>query len=132
MLDTKLEMLWPRLQDNTQIMVSWISAALENSGDKALTVLAGQTWPELLGALFQASQSADAGQREGAFRIFATTPGIIETQHEAAVQEVFAKGFKDEDVNVRAFQNRLLTPTNELCIGQTSRRGSFLFIFQIH
>lgn len=69
---------------------------------QSLTVLAGQSWPELLGALFQASQSADAGQREGAFRIFATTPGIIETQHEAAVQEVFAKGFKDDDVNVRA------------------------------
>jgi importin-5 len=73
----------------------------KNSGNKTLQYFAGQSWPELLGALFQASQSADAGQREGAFRIFATTPGIIETQHEAAVQEVFAKGFKDENVNVR-------------------------------
>jgi hypothetical protein len=94
-------MLWLRSQDNTQIMVSWISAALEKFWEQSLTILAGQSWPELLGALFQASQSADAGQREGAFRIFATTPGIIETQHEAAVQEVFAKGFKDENVNVR-------------------------------
>src|SRR3954471_10297267 len=106
MLDTKLEMLWPRSQNNTRIMVSWISVALPTSWNRALTVLAGQSWPELLGALFQASQSADAGQREGAFRIFATTPGIIETQHEAAVQEVFAKGFKDEDVNVRTLENR--------------------------
>ena len=61
----------------------------------------GQQWPELLGVLFQASQSADAGQREVAFRIFATTPGIIQRQHEDAVQNVFAKGFKDQDVDVR-------------------------------
>jgi len=46
------------------------------------------------------SQSADAGQREVAFRIFTTTPGIIEKQHEAAVQEVFGKGFKDSNVEV--------------------------------
>ena len=61
----------------------------------------GQSWPELLGVLFHASQSADAGQREVAFRIFATTPGIIQRQHEDAVQNVFAKGFKDENVDVR-------------------------------
>ena len=61
----------------------------------------GEPWPELLGALFQASQSPDPGQREGAFRIFATTPGIIERQHEDAVQSAFAKGFKDDNVVVR-------------------------------
>ena len=68
-----------------------------------LIVFADESWAELLGALFQASQAADPGQREGAFRIFATTPGIIEKQHEAAVQEVFAKGFKDDDVQVINF-----------------------------
>ena len=80
----------------------------DNSGSKRgqhpqgyLTDPIDESWPELLGALFQASNSTDAGQRESAFRIFATTPGIIEKQHEGAVQEVFAKGFKDEDVNVR-------------------------------
>ncbi|KAI9843310.1 MAG: hypothetical protein M1838_002697 [Thelocarpon superellum] len=61
----------------------------------------GEPWPELLGVLFQASQSTDATQREGAFRIFATTPGIIEKQHEDTVLAAFTKGFKDDDVAVR-------------------------------
>lgn len=65
-----------------------------------LTVV-GESWPELLNALFAASQSPDAGQREGAFRIFATTPGIMERQHEEVVQAAFAKGFKDDNVDVR-------------------------------
>lgn len=62
----------------------------------------GENWPELLGVLFHASRSLDVGQREGAFRIFATTPGIIEKQHEDTVLEAFTKGFKDEDVTVRS------------------------------
>lgn len=60
-----------------------------------------EPWNELLGSLYQASQSPDAGQRECAFRIFATTPGIIEKQHESAVQEVFGKGLKDNNLDVR-------------------------------
>ena len=60
----------------------------------------GEPWPELLGALFTASQSNDPGQRESAFRIFATTPGIIEKQHEDTVIAAFTKGFKDDDVSV--------------------------------
>ena len=59
-----------------------------------------ESWPELLAALFQASQSPDPSMRECAFRIFATTPGIIEKQHEGVVQEVFSKGFKDSSVDV--------------------------------
>lgn len=59
------------------------------------------TWPELLHALFQASQSPDAGMRESAFRIFETTPGIIEKQHEDAVQGVFERGINDSDASVR-------------------------------
>ena len=62
---------------------------------------------ELLAALFQASQSNDPGMRECAFRIFSTTPGIIEKQHESAVQEVFGKGFKDSNVDVRFGTNYL-------------------------
>jgi hypothetical protein len=46
------------------------------------------------------SQSADTGQREIAFRIFTTTPGIIKGQHEAILHEAFAKGFKDPDNSV--------------------------------
>lgn len=62
----------------------------------------GDNWPELLQMLFVASQSLDPGQREGAFRIFTTTPGIIEKQHESAVLAVFTKGFKDDVVSVRS------------------------------
>ncbi|PKY04072.1 putative importin beta-3 subunit [Aspergillus campestris IBT 28561] len=61
----------------------------------------GDQWPELLGVLFQASQSPDAGLREAAYRIFSTTPGIIEKNHEDAVLNVFGKGFKDDVVSVR-------------------------------
>lgn len=60
----------------------------------------GENWPELLQVLFVASQSQDAGQREGAFRIFTTTPGIIEKQHEETVLGAFTKGFEDVDVTV--------------------------------
>ncbi|KAL4797281.1 armadillo-type protein [Aspergillus venezuelensis] len=61
----------------------------------------GDQWPELLGILFQASQSPDAGLREASFRIFSTTPSIIERPHEDAVINVFGKGFKDDVVAVR-------------------------------
>ena len=57
-------------------------------------------WPELLGVLFQASQSNDYGLREAAFRIFSSTPGIIEKQHEETVTGVFSKGFQDENISV--------------------------------
>lgn len=66
-------------------------------------VLTGQidvAWPELLGALFTASQSNDAGQRDTAFRIFSTTPGIIEKQHEDVVLAAFKGGFSDADTTV--------------------------------
>lgn len=59
-----------------------------------------EQWPELLSALFQSSQSPDPNVRECAFRIFTTTPGIIERQHENVVQEVFGKAFRDDSVNV--------------------------------
>lgn len=60
----------------------------------------GQQWPELLGILFTLSNSKEPGQRENAYRIFATTPGIIEKQHEDTVLSAFTRGFKDEDVTV--------------------------------
>lgn len=65
-------------------------------------------WPELLGALFQASQSQDPNQRENAFRIFSTTPQIIEKQHEDVVVTAFKGGFADSETAVRClatFQN---------------------------
>lgn len=60
----------------------------------------GVPWPELLGALFALSQSTDAGQRETAFRIFSTTPGIIEKQHEDVVITAFKGGFSDGNTSV--------------------------------
>ncbi|KAK8848678.1 putative beta karyopherin [Apiospora arundinis] len=59
------------------------------------------TWPQILGSLFELSMAPDAGKRETAYRVFATTPGIIERQHEVAVMEAFSRGFKDESVAVR-------------------------------
>lgn len=60
-----------------------------------------ETWAELLSALFQASQSPDPSVRECAFRIFTTTPGIIEAQHQNVVSEVFGKAFRDDSINVK-------------------------------
>ncbi|KAG8666917.1 importin subunit beta-3 [Fusarium poae] len=61
----------------------------------------GDAWPDLLSALFQLSQAPEAEKRENAFRVFATTPAIIEKQHEEAVLQAFQKGFKDDAVMVR-------------------------------
>jgi len=61
----------------------------------------GVAWPELLGALFQASQSQVPAQRENAFRIFSTTPQIIEKQHEDVVMSAFKGGFADSETSVR-------------------------------
>ena len=60
----------------------------------------GESWPELLQVLFNLSQAPDAGKRETAFRVFTTTPGIIEKQHEEAVAQAFANAFKDDTVAV--------------------------------
>lgn len=61
----------------------------------------GESWADLLSVLFQLSMAPDAGKRETAFRVFTTTPGIIEKQHEEAVAGAFTKGFKDDSVAVR-------------------------------
>ncbi|KAI1175298.1 armadillo-type protein [Nemania sp. FL0916] len=58
-------------------------------------------WPEILGVLFNLSMASDIGQRETAYRVFATTPGIIEKQHEGAVIDAFGRGFKDNSVAVQ-------------------------------
>lgn len=65
----------------------------------------GDQWPELLGVLFQASQSPEAGLRETAFRIFTTTPAVIEKQHEDAVLGVFTKGFEDDNISVSSVRS---------------------------
>lgn len=56
--------------------------------------------------LFQLSIAEDPGKRESAFRVFNTTPGIIEKQHHDAVGQAFTKGFKDDSVGVRYQKSR--------------------------
>jgi hypothetical protein len=78
-----------------------VMGGFANRKEYALTIT-GVQWPELLGSLFQASQSADAAQRENAFRIFSTTPQIIEKQHEDVVVTAFKGGFADSETSVRS------------------------------
>lgn len=102
----RLVMRWPRLPDNTPKMVCTSlglrSVVVDISGltSGVSFLFLGDQWPELLGILFQASQSPDAGLREASFRIFSTTPSVIEKPHEDAVIGVFGKGFKDDVVSV--------------------------------
>jgi hypothetical protein len=49
--------------------------------------------------------SEEVGQREIAYRIFSTTPGIIEKQHEDTVLQAFTKGLKDADISVSSFNS---------------------------
>lgn len=87
--------------DNGMRIITLDTTLGSNVGSNTLNLLVtGDQWPELLGVLFQASQSPEAGLRETAFRIFTTTPGIIERQHEDAVVGVFTKGFEDENISV--------------------------------
>lgn len=99
-----------RLAIRQKLLQSLNSEGVENVRNKvgdAVAAIAeqytdsGEAWPELLGVLFQASQSPDSGLRGSAFRIFSATPGIIEKQHEDTVVDVFSKGFKDENISVR-------------------------------
>lgn len=93
-------MQWRRWPDSTPITVCPTSWVVKKSSISNARSSLGDQWPELLGVLFQASQSPEAGLREAAFRIFSTTPSIIEKNHEDAVSGVFGKGFKDDVVTV--------------------------------
>lgn len=104
-------MPWPKSRDSTPTMVcitlrdmlkkSLLGLLCIYISDGFFSLFIGDQWPELLGVLFHASQSPDnAGLRETAFRVFSTTPGIIEKQHEDAVLGVFGKGLKDDNVSV--------------------------------
>ncbi|OIW26385.1 ARM repeat-containing protein [Coniochaeta ligniaria NRRL 30616] len=90
-----------------ETLISESDKAVRNKISDAVAEVARQytehneSWPDLLAVLFQLSMAPDAGKRETAFRVFTTTPGIIEKQHEEAVAQAFTKGFKDESVAVR-------------------------------
>lgn len=89
-----------------ETLISESDKAVRNKISDAVAEVARQytehseSWPDLLAVLFQLSMAPDAGKRETAFRVFTTTPGIIEKQHEEAVAQAFTKGFKDESVAV--------------------------------
>ena len=68
--------------------------------DPRLTYSQERIWSELLEALFTMSHSAVPEHRETSFRIFATTPDIIQKQHEDMVLRVFQEGFKDDSIPV--------------------------------
>jgi hypothetical protein len=90
-----------RSHDSTQRTVSFHQVqCLEQEPFTNLAATTDDSWPELLGALFQLSQAPETEKRETAFRVFATTPGIIEKQHEETVLQAFQKGFKDDAVQV--------------------------------
>lgn len=100
-------MLSPMLLDNIPRTVSPIHLSpkkpLDNNSGEVYDINAlpsDETWPEILGVLFNLSMSPDGGKRETAYRVFTTTPGIIEKQHESAVLEAFGRGFKDDAVGV--------------------------------
>lgn len=95
-------MPWPTLPGNTRRTVSPALLAQISTDVLISFFYADDSWPEILGVLFNLSMASDAGKRETAYRVFATTPGIIEKQHEGAVLEAFNRGFKDEAVGVRA------------------------------
>lgn len=91
-------------------------------------MLPEQSWGELLHALFVASQSQDPGQRESAFRIFATTPAIIEKQHEDSVVPAFTKGFKDSDILVPPAASQTFSKSTNHCTGQDRSSGGIFFV----
>ena len=106
----------------------WLKAKVQTVSNTSLLI--GENWPELLQVLFVSSQSQDPGQRESAFRIFTTTPGIIEKQHEATVLSAFTKGFKDSDVTVSWHLYARGVPAN-CTLGSNCRNGSILLILHI-
>jgi hypothetical protein len=69
--------------------------------------------------LFQASQSQDPAQRENAFRIFSTTPQIIEKQHEDVVMTAFKGGFADTESSVGRLDWTYSTITNQTDINRS-------------
>lgn len=91
-------MLSLKLPDSTRTLVR--DHTLYATLNKHANLRVDEPWPELLTVLFQLSIADDSGKRESAFRVFNTTPGIIEKQHEDAVGQAFTKGFKDNEVGV--------------------------------
>lgn len=89
----------------------------------------GHNWVDLLNALSQLSQSGEAGQRVTAYRVFATTPDIIEKEHEQAVIGAFTKGFEDPDTHVYLSPVSVRQSANRYCIGPSGRSRRIRLLF---
>ena len=93
-----------------------------------------ERWTELLQALFQLAQAEEADKRETAYRVFATTPGIIGKEQEEAVIVAFQKGFKDDAVKVSTHHTRRGIPTvnRSAILGAALCYGCICILFQDH
>lgn len=58
-------------------------------------------WPELLPTLFEACSCSETSLRESAFRVFGTTPEIIDINLVDQTLPIFNGGFEDQDDDVR-------------------------------
>ncbi|ODV97107.1 hypothetical protein PACTADRAFT_74674 [Pachysolen tannophilus NRRL Y-2460] len=58
-------------------------------------------WPELLPALFQAAKNEESSFRESAFRVFSSSPELIDKSYINEVLPIFHAGFEDSNDDVR-------------------------------
>ncbi|KAI9481685.1 MAG: armadillo-type protein [Benjaminiella poitrasii] len=104
--------LWDIVQESTrQGVKELLLVALANETDQStrhkvsdtiaeiarFDLAEGGKWDSLLKALFECSQSPNAGHRESAFRIFASVPDLIAGQHTDALKNVFLAGLNDSE-----------------------------------
>lgn len=59
------------------------------------------SWDDLLPMLFQASKNPDTSFRESTFRIFASNPALVPSDHFAELLPVYQSGFEDTEDDVR-------------------------------
>lgn len=59
------------------------------------------TWNELIPALFAAAQNSDSSFRESAFRVFTSTPELLDKSYIENVLPIFNSGFEDDSDSVR-------------------------------
>ncbi|KAI9190858.1 importin subunit beta-3 [Polychytrium aggregatum] len=61
-----------------------------------------ESWPELLGAVFECTKSPSADHRDSALRIISSVPSLITEQDPSGVAHVFAASLQDGVLNIRA------------------------------
>ncbi|CAO3670398.1 hypothetical protein G6F70_006836 [Rhizopus microsporus] len=111
-IESREESLWNIVNENTQQGVKELLLfALANETDQGarhkvsdtiaeiarFDLSKGDTWNDLLKALFDCTQSPHAAYRESAFRIFATIPDLIANQHTETIQQIFLASLTDTE-----------------------------------